>query len=124
MKDSIRLLRDGKVLVVFPEAYPDIDPRNTPKGESLATLPFRPGFSKLVEMAERDEQTRVAIVPAGLSYRQNKHWNIILRFGPVLSLSNYIDSTHLVQDVERRVRELSDQMTGTISVQTGETIQL
>jgi hypothetical protein len=42
----------------------------------------------------------------------------------VLSLSNYIDSTHLVQDVERRVRELSDQMTGTVSIHTGETIQL
>ena len=124
MKDSIRLLREGRALVVFPEAYPDIDPRNTPKVENHASLPFRPGFARLVEMAERDEQTRVAIVPAGFSYIQNERWNIILRFGPVLSLSNYIDSTHLVQDVERRVRELSDQMTGTISVQTGETIQL
>jgi len=124
MKDSIRLLRDGEALVVFPEAYPDIDPRNTPKGESHATLPFRPGFARLVELAERDEQTRVAIVPAGLSYIQNERWNIILRFGPVLSLSNYIDSTHLVQDVERRVRELSDQMTGTVSIHTGETIKL
>jgi 1-acyl-sn-glycerol-3-phosphate acyltransferase len=59
MKDSIRLLRDGEALVVFPEAYPDIDPRNTPRGENHASLPFRPGFAKLVEMAERDEQTRV-----------------------------------------------------------------
>ena len=124
MKDSIRLLRDGEVLVVFPEAYPDIDPRNTPKGENHATLPFRPGFARLVEMAERDEHTRVAIVPAGLSYVQNERWNVTLRFGPVLSRSDYIDSTQLVQDVEKRVRELSDQMTGAVSIHTEETIQL
>jgi len=110
--------------VVFPEAYPDIDPRNTPKVESHASLPFRPGFARLVEMAERDEHTRVAIVPAGLSYIQNERWNITLRFGPALSRSDYIDSTYLVQDVEKRVRELSDQMTGTVSIHTEETIQL
>jgi 1-acyl-sn-glycerol-3-phosphate acyltransferase len=124
MKDSIRLLRDGEALVVFPEAYPDIDPRNTTKVENHTSLPFRPGFARLVEMAERDERTRVAIVPAGLSYRQNERWHIILRFGPALSRSDYTSSTHLVQDVEKRVRELSDQMTGTVSIHTEETIQL
>jgi 1-acyl-sn-glycerol-3-phosphate acyltransferase len=124
MKDSIRLLRNGEVLVVFPEAYPDIDRGNTPKVENHASLPFRPGFGRLVEMVERDEHTRVAIVPAGLSYVQNGRWYITLRFGPALSRSDYIDSTHLVQDVENRVRELSDQMTGTVSIHTEETIQL
>jgi uncharacterized membrane protein/1-acyl-sn-glycerol-3-phosphate acyltransferase len=124
MMDSVRLLRDGEALVVFPEAYPDIDPRNTPKVENHTSLPFRPGFARLVEMAERDEQTRIAIVPAGLSYIQNKRWSITLRFGPALSRSDYIDSTHLVQDVEKRVRELSDQMTGAVSIHTEETIQL
>ncbi|HEY6285933.1 MAG TPA: carotenoid biosynthesis protein [Ktedonobacteraceae bacterium] len=124
MKDSIRLLHDGEVLVVFPEAYPDIDPRNTPKGESHAALPFRQGFARLVEMVEKDEHTRVAIVPAGLSYVQNGCWNVTLRFGPALSRSDYIDSTHLVQDVEMRVRELSDEKTGIVSMYAGETIQL
>ena len=79
MKDSIRLLRNGEALVVFPEAYPDIDPRNTTKVENHTSLPFRSGFARLVEMAERDERTRVAIVPAGSSYRRNESWNIILR---------------------------------------------
>jgi 1-acyl-sn-glycerol-3-phosphate acyltransferase len=114
MKDSVRILRDGEALVVFPEAYPDIDPRNTPKVENHASLPFRQGFARLVEIVEKDEHTRVAIVPAGLSYVQNGRWNVILRFGPVLSRSDYIDSTHLVRDVEMRVRELSDQKTGVL----------
>jgi hypothetical protein len=124
IKDSIRLLRDGEVLVVFPEAYPDIDPRNTPKVENDSSLPFRQGFARLVEMAEKDEHTRVAIVPAGLSYTQNGRWNITLRFSPALSRSDYIDLTHLVQDVEMRVRELSDEEIGTVSIHTEETIQL
>ncbi len=114
MKDSVRILRNGEVLVVFPEAYPDIDPRNTPKVENHASLPFRQGFARLVELVEKDEHTRISIVPAGLSYEQNGRWNVTLRFGPALSRSDYIDSTHLVQDVEMRVRELSDEKTGVL----------
>jgi uncharacterized membrane protein/1-acyl-sn-glycerol-3-phosphate acyltransferase len=124
MKDSVRILRNGEVLAVFPEAYPDIDPRNTPRVENNASLPFRQGFARLIEMVEKDEQTRVAIVPAGLSYMKNGRWNVTLRFGPALSRSDYIDSPHLVQDVEMRVRELSNEMTGTVSMHTEETIQL
>ncbi len=124
MKDSMRILRDGEVLVVFPEAYPDIDPHNTPKVKNHAHLPFRPGFARLVEMVEKDGHTKVAIVPAGLSYVQNGRWNVTLRFGPALSRSDYIDSTHLVQDVEVRVRELSDERMGTVSMHAEETIKL
>jgi uncharacterized membrane protein/1-acyl-sn-glycerol-3-phosphate acyltransferase len=124
MKDSVRILRDGEVLAVFPEAYPDIDPRNTPRIENNASLPFRQGFARLVEMVEKDEHTKVAIIPAGLTYVQNGRWNVTLRFGPALSRSDYIDSTHLVQDVEMRVRELSDERAGTVSMHTEETIQL
>ena len=75
-------------------------------------------------MVERDERTRVAIVPAGLSYAQNGRWHITLRFGPAFSRSNYTDNAHLVQDVEKRVRELSDQITNTVPTHTEETIQL
>ena len=110
--DSVRLLRNGETLVVFPEAYPNIDPGSTPKVEKNEFLPFRPGFARLVEMAERDEQTRVAIVPAGLSYTQNERFHITLRFGPALSRSDYTSSTQLVQEVEKRVRELSEQHEG------------
>jgi putative membrane protein len=124
MKDSIRLLRDGEVLVVFPEAYPDIDPQNTPKVATHTVLPFRPGFARLVELTERDEQTTIAIVPAGLSYVQNGRWHITLRFGPALSRSDYVDSTHLVRDVEQRVRELSDERNVAVSTHAEETIQL
>lgn len=124
MKDSVRILRSGEVLVVFPEAYPDIDPRNTPRNENNTTLPFRKGFARLIEMVEKDKHTKVKIIPAGLSYTQQGRWNVTLRFGAALSRSDYIDSTHLLQDVEIRVRELSDESAGTESLDAEETIQL
>ena len=123
-EDSIRLLRKGEVLVIFPEAYPDIDPNITPGVETHAPLPFRPGFARLVEMAERNGHTKIALVPAGFSYVRNGRWHVTLRFGPALSRSDYNDNAHLVQDVEKRVRELSDEMTNAVSTPSEETIQL
>jgi putative membrane protein len=112
------------MLVVFPEAYPNIDPTYTLKNGNEAFLPFRPGFARLVEMAEKEGHTQVAIVPAGLSYVQNGCWHITLRFGPALSRIDYVDSMHLVQAIERSVHELSDQMVSTVSINTVEAIQL
>jgi uncharacterized membrane protein/1-acyl-sn-glycerol-3-phosphate acyltransferase len=107
--DSVRLLRNGEALVVFPEAYPNIDPAFTPKQADDAFLPFRPGFAKLVEMAERDRCTRVAIVPVGLTYVQRERWYVALRFGPALSRYDYADTTQLVQALEEQVHALSGQ---------------
>jgi putative membrane protein len=127
--DSVRLLRNGEVLAVFPEAYPNIDPAFTPKNDKNAFLPFRPGFARLVEMAERDGHTHVAIVPAGLTYVQNEHtmssksdkrryahrredivWHVTLRFGPALSLRDYTDSAQLIQAIEEQVTALSSSV--------------
>jgi putative membrane protein len=124
MEDSVRLLHHGEALVVFPEAYPNIDPQNTAKVETHTFLPFRHGFARLVEVAERDGQTKIAIVPAGLSYVQHGLWHVTLRFGPALSRCNYDDNVHLVQHLEKRVRELSDEMTSAVSHATEETIQI
>ena len=110
VRDSIRLLRNREVLVVFPEAYPNIDPAPTSKKDREAFLPFRPGFAKLVEMAEKDGHTRVALVPAGFTYVQKERWHITLRFGPAFFREDYSDSTHLVLAIEKRVRDLSDQV--------------
>jgi hypothetical protein len=75
-----------------------------------AFLPFRPGFAKLVEMAERDGCTQVAIVPVGLTYVQKERWHVTLRFGPALSRRDYADSAQVVQALEEQVRALSGQV--------------
>jgi len=122
--DSVRLLRNGEVLVVFPEAYPNIDPAFTPKNDKNAFLPFRPGFARLVEMTEKDGHTHVALVPAGLTYVQNEQWHVTLRFGPALSLRDYTDSAQLIQAIEEQVTALSSSVDSPATLNTGEIIHL
>jgi putative membrane protein len=124
IRDSVQLLRNGEVLVVFPEAYPNIDPAFTPKENDDAFLPFRQGFARIVEMAEKDGRTPVAIIPTGFTYIHNNEWYITLRFGPALSRDNYSNSAHLVQAVEQHVHALSNQTTSSTIAHTEEAIQL
>jgi uncharacterized membrane protein/1-acyl-sn-glycerol-3-phosphate acyltransferase len=124
IRDSVQLLRNREVLVVFPEAYPNIDPAITPKTSDEAFLPFRQGFARIVEMAERDGSTHVAIIPAGFTYIHNNEWHITLRFGQALSRTDYRNAAQLVQAVEQHVRTLSTQTTSSIFAHTEEAIQL
>lgn len=107
---SLKLLRQEEVLAIFPEAYPAIDPHPGPREAGQAFLPFRPGFARLVELAEQDGKTRVAIIPAGLTYtRQGQNWQLTLRFGPALFRQDFRARAQLVQAVEQRVQALSTQ---------------
>ncbi|MDQ3700533.1 MAG: 1-acyl-sn-glycerol-3-phosphate acyltransferase, partial [Chloroflexota bacterium] len=47
--EATALLRAGRAVAIFPEAYPNVDPRFTPK-QGAAFLPFRPGFARLAMM--------------------------------------------------------------------------
>jgi uncharacterized membrane protein/1-acyl-sn-glycerol-3-phosphate acyltransferase len=109
MLGAMRLLRSGSVLVIFPEGYPNIDPHPTPKTDLVSLLPFRPGFVKMLELAERDRRTHVAIIPTGLSYTQKSrnHWHITVRYGSALHLSDFAGSEQLLLAVEERVHALS-----------------
>src|SRR5579863_473750 len=115
MLDAVRLLRSRSMLVIFPEGYPNIDPHPTPKTDLDAFLPFRPGFLKMVELAERDRQTHVAIIPAGLSYTQvkGKHWHATVRYGPALYRSDFANTEQLLLAVEERVQVLSASLPST-----------
>lgn len=122
-RDVIQLLRSGEVLLIFPEAYPNIDPVFTPKHSNDAFLPFKPGFVQLVKMAEKDGRTQVAIVPAGLSYAHKDRWHITLRFGPPVLRTASTNLDYLVQTIEKHVHELSDQMVDSLSLYSEETMQ-
>lgn len=109
VRDSVHLLRSGGVLVVFPEAYPNIDPHLSPKGEDEdAFLPFRPGFVRLAEIAQRAGATRVAVIPTGLAYEAGSRWRLNLRFGAPLYLDEGVSRVRLAELVEDQVRTLSE----------------
>lgn len=106
-EESVSLLRAGRLLVVFPEGFPNVDPHGSKKPDDATFLPFQPGFVHFARLAERDGRTRVPIIPAGLAYQRGARWRITLRFGEPLWLSQDADRAALTRAVEARVRELS-----------------
>jgi putative membrane protein len=105
---SLKLLHQGEVLVIFPEAYPLIDPHPGSREAHQTFLPFQPGFAHLVELAERDGKTRVALIPAGLTYtRQDRTWQLLLRLGPALFRQDFSSRTRFIETVEQQVQALS-----------------
>ena len=106
-RDSVGLLRAGQGLIVFPEAYPAIDPHPTPRTGEDDLLPFRSGFIRLAEMAQRDGRTRVPIVPAGLAYRRGPRWRATLRFAAAAVSEDRADRPRVLRAVEDAVRRLS-----------------
>jgi putative membrane protein len=103
-RQTTRLLRAGRVVLVFAEGYPNIDPNPSRKPGREDWLPFESGFSKMIQLAERDGSTRVALVPVGFRYGAagGERWAIEARIGAPLAAAERDVAT-----VERRVRLLS-----------------
>ncbi len=103
-RETTRLLRAGRVVLVFPEGYPNIDPSGSRKVDPAAWLPFESGFLKMAELAERDGRTEVTLVPVGFSYTATAHnrWSIEARVG-----APFRHGERNMADIEDRVRALS-----------------
>ncbi len=86
--DSVGLLREGRLLAIFPEGYPTIDPNGSPKSAPDEFLPFQPGVVRIASIAQHQLGREVPLIPAGFGYRQDGDaWRIALRFGPPLTLA-------------------------------------
>ncbi|GAC1323262.1 MAG: hypothetical protein NVS2B16_04050 [Chloroflexota bacterium] len=104
---AVSLLRAGDLLVVFPEAYPVVDPIVTRRLPAAAFLPFRPGYLRLVQAAQRDGVARVCIVPAGLRYEMGPKPHVYVRFGPALTLDAGASIADTGRAIESAVYDLS-----------------
>lgn len=90
-RQSARWLGDGGALLIFPEAYPNIDPSFTPKtSEPDEMLPLLPGAIRIPLMAQRLIGQPVPVVPAGLHYEPagDDDWRVRLRFGEPLAVAD------------------------------------
>jgi len=105
-REIVSLLREGRVIVMFPEGWPNIDPSWTPKVGFHDMLAFEPGFVRLAALAERGGHPPVAIVPAGLYYAADGSRSVTLRFGKPL-FTHAEGTRELLCLVEQRVVELS-----------------
>ncbi len=106
MRDAATLVAGGGALLVFPEAYPNVDPHHTPK-EGARFMAFRGGFVSIAEIAARRLGAPVPIVPAGLVYEPGPRWRATLRFGEALRAPGPHGSRALVAAVQERVMDLS-----------------
>jgi len=107
LRETTRLLRAGRVILVFPEGYPNVDPTGSRKPGADDWLPFEAGFLKMIDIAERDHATRVTLVPVGFSYERGRRWSIRARIGPPLSRDD-----RGIGAIESAVRRLSLPDTG------------
>jgi 1-acyl-sn-glycerol-3-phosphate acyltransferase len=114
LRETTRLLRAGRVLLVFPEGYPNVDPTGSRKRDCDDWLPFEPGFLKMLELAERDGATSVTLLPVGFSYaRIAGRWSIRARIGPPIG-----SSERNVAAIESAVRRLSVPVAATHAART------
>lgn len=106
-KDSVQLLVDNRLLVVFPEGYPNIDPVYTPKIDNHGFLPFKRGFVAIAGAAERRLGTSLPIIPTGLQYSSGKTWRAHVRFSKPINRQSFASGNDLIRYCEEKVRQLS-----------------
>jgi 1-acyl-sn-glycerol-3-phosphate acyltransferase len=107
MRQCVDLLVEGRMLVVFAEGYPNIDPVYTPKTEPDEFLPFKAGFVNIASAAERCLRWKVPIIPAGLRYDEEKPWMGHMVFGPAVYRNEFSNKLELITFMERKVKGLS-----------------
>ena len=107
MRQSVDLLMEGRLLVIFPEGYPNIDPTYTTKTAPDEFLPFKPGFANILSVAEKRLNQKIPIIPAGFHYTQESPWIGHLRFGSPIHRDNSAEKEVLIQNTEKAVKDLS-----------------
>ena len=105
--DSMALLREGRLLVIFPEGYPNVDPHYTPKTGKEEMLPFKSGFASIAAAAEKRLGGKIPLVPVGIRYTVGARWTAHIRFGMPRSAADFVSREALVKRLEQDVAELS-----------------
>jgi len=105
--EAVELLIEGKIVVVFPEGYPTIDPNGSRKTDPEQFLPFKSGFLNILHAAERRLGARIPIIPAGLRYESGNFSVSYLAFGRPIYLDTSNNRQAQVAKIERKVQELS-----------------
>lgn len=107
LRDAVTLLDDQRLLVIFPEGYPNIDPGYTPKQQPDEFLPFKPGFIHIAKAAERRCGIKIPMIPVGIHYRSGPPWVAVLRFGAPIYVDASQNKKKLIAKIEHCVKELS-----------------
>jgi putative membrane protein len=105
-KETLALLENGRIVIVFPEAYPNIDPGFTPKLDDETFLPFASGVVRLATLAAMHGMS-TPIVPVGFEYAPGDRWHVTMRFGTPRFVRGRDDEQAVLSRLEQDVRILS-----------------
>lgn len=108
LRQAADLLVEGRLVVIFPEGFPNIDPHYTPKTSPEELLPFKAGFVSIVASAERRLSVDVPMIPAGICYRKGNPWIGNLSFGTPIYRADHWTRALLLACLEKEVKRLSD----------------
>lgn len=115
LREAVELLVEGRILVVFPEGYPNIDPTYTPKTEPDQFLPFKAGFVNVHRAAEVRVGAKIPIIPAGIRYQPGEMWQGDLKFGEPIYRNVTNSRDELIERLEYEVKRLSGMAVDTRS---------
>ena len=107
LRAATELLIEGRLLVVFPEGYPNIDPVSSRKREPEQFLPFKPGFLSILRAAEARLNIKIPIIPAGLRYEPGNPWHGYLSFGGPIYRDQGVRRQAFLKSLESEVKKLS-----------------
>jgi 1-acyl-sn-glycerol-3-phosphate acyltransferase len=107
LRQAADLLVEGRIVVVFPEGYPNIDSHYTPKTNVNEFLPFKPGFVNVALRAEKCLKREIPIISAGLRYAPGAPWLAYLNIGEPTYRKRFDDARDLISHLETSVRRLS-----------------
>lgn len=107
LRESVQLLTEGRVLVVFPEGYPNIDPGYTPKSRPDEFLVFKGGFAAIAKAAGDRLAVPLPMIPVGLQYNPGKPWIAHLKFGNPVYWCGFSSRNSLINFIEQEVKKLS-----------------
>lgn len=132
LREVLHLWSEGRVVAVFPQGFPLVDPHLT-VGRKASFTPFRPGVAGFTAAARRRLGRDVPVVPVGLAYAdahgrelgaedprdeyRPRRWQTVrgsrrlvcrVRFGAPLTPEERRDAESLLRSAEARVRALSD----------------
>ena len=101
------LLGDQRVVAVFPEGFPVVDP-HTPRERLIDQLaPFQPGVARLACSAARRFGADVSVVPVGIQIKDRSANGMIMNFGAAHIVTAETEPELLLHGLRRDVTELS-----------------
>jgi len=112
LRQSVKLLKENRLLIIFPEGFPYVDPGFTPKTRADEFLPFKPGFAAIAESAERRMHRAIPIIPTGIRYQTAATWLAHVSFGQPLYRRDFFSRQCFIDSVADSVKRLSTLQAG------------